>query len=77
MQFHAFSFFPRGERRVTCERPGGSDDAVTPPSLPRPWAMYTLGVIEDRVSKAFGTPEKELKMCHNKEHVDCRRREIL
>ena len=39
--------------------------------------MHTLGVVEDRVSIAFGTPENELKMCHNKEHMDCRRRAIL
>ena len=39
--------------------------------------MYTLGVVENRVSIAFGTPEKERLMCHNKEHVDCRRRAIL
>ena len=39
--------------------------------------QYTLGVVEDRVSIAFDTPENELKMCHNKEHVDCRRRVVL
>ena len=70
--------FSQGARDlVTCERPDCSDDAVTPPQLPRPQAMYTLDVVEDRESKAFGAPENELKMCHNKEHVDCRRRAIL
>ena len=39
--------------------------------------MYTLGVVEDRMPKAFGTRENELQMCHNKEHMDCRRRAIL
>ena len=39
--------------------------------------MYTLGVVEDRMPKAFGTRENELQMCHNNELVDCCRRAIL
>ena len=56
---------------------GGSDDAGMPASLAWPRAIHALGVVEDRMSKAFGMRENGLQMCDNKEHVDCRRRAIL
>ena len=60
-QLRAFYFFRWSD---------GSVQAGTPASLPWPRAMYTLGVVEDRASKASSTLENELRMSHNKELVE-------